>query len=108
MAAADPDSGLNARNVLKHFLTQGVRVNLQTLLGVVRVAANQINQTRAVTAQIHEQAGYSDNNDGVKADLSALDLTSFGPNTWDVLTLTRTSLPTDQFRRWYVSISETA
>ena len=96
LAAADPDGGLNALNVLKHFPTQGVRVDLQTLLGIARAATSQINQTQAVTTQIHEQASYL--GDGVaKADLSAHDLTSPGPNAWQLLTLTETSLPTDLY-----------
>lgn len=96
LAAADPDGGLNALNVLKHFPTQGVRVDLQTLLGVARAATNQINQTQAVTTQIHEQASYV--GDGVaKADLSARDLTLPGPTAWQLLTLTETSLPTDLY-----------
>ena len=97
LAAADPDGGLNALNVLKHFPTQGVRVDLQNLLGIARAATNQINQTKAVTTQIYEQASYSGGDDIAKADLSARDLTSPGPNVWQLLTLTETSLPTDLY-----------
>ena len=97
LAAADPDGGLNALNVLKHFPTQGVRVDLQTLLGVARAATNQINQTKAVTTQIYEQAEQSVDGDGAKADASFRDLSSPGPNAWELLTLTQTSLPTDLY-----------
>ncbi|MGD1951919.1 MAG: alpha/beta hydrolase [Leptolyngbyaceae cyanobacterium] len=97
LAAADRDGGLNALNVLKHFPTQGVRVDLQTLLGVARAATNQINQTQAVTTQIYEQARRPGDNDSTKADLLARDLTSPGPNAWQLLTLTETSLPTDLY-----------
>lgn len=97
LAAADPDGGLNALNVLKHFPTPGVRVDLQNLLGIARAATNQINQTKAVTTQIYEQASYSGGDDMAKANLSARNLTSPGPYAWQLLTLTETSLPTDLY-----------
>ncbi|MDJ0704915.1 MAG: alpha/beta hydrolase [Leptolyngbyaceae cyanobacterium MO_188.B28] len=56
LAAADPDGGLNLINVLKHFPTQGVRVDLQRLAVVARTVIAEINHTREVTAQVREQA----------------------------------------------------
>ena len=55
-AAVDPDGGLNALNVLKHFPTQGPRVDLQQLLVITRVALAEINQTEDAADSIQATA----------------------------------------------------
>ena len=93
LATADSDGGLNALNVLKHFPTQGARVDLRRLLGIARMAIEEINQTKAVTAQIFDQAKADD----AGADLVFRNLASQGPHASDIVTLEQTTLPTDLY-----------
>ncbi|MEM6252483.1 MAG: alpha/beta fold hydrolase [Cyanobacteria bacterium P01_D01_bin.156] len=93
LAAADPDGGLNVLNILKHFPTQGVRVDLGNFLSVARVVINEVNDTQAVTAQIFEQVEATDND----ANLVVPDLAAQGPNSFDLVTLQQTTLPTDLY-----------
>lgn len=98
LAAADPDGGLNVLNVLKHFPTQGARLDLGRLLGIGRVAIEEVNQTRAMTTKIFEQEkATSDTRDGANADLSGRNLASQGSNLSEFFTLEQTTLPTDLY-----------
>lgn len=98
LAAADPDGGLNLLNVLKHFPTQGVRVDLGRLLSVGKVAIEEVNQTKAVTTQIFEQTGtVGDSRDSASTDGLVRNLISPGPSASDFLTFDQTTLPTDLY-----------
>ncbi|MEO0456927.1 MAG: alpha/beta fold hydrolase [Cyanobacteria bacterium P01_A01_bin.114] len=98
VAAADPDGGLNVLNVLKHFPTQGVRVDLGRFAVVARAAIAEINQTRQTTAQIREQFTQSATDPvGDRSLTSQFTLASAGPVGWEKQAFTPSSLPTDLY-----------
>lgn len=95
-AAVDPDGGLNALNVLKHFPTQGPRVDLQRLLAIAKVALAEINQTEAIANQIDAQAAQA----AAAADqtpISSLGLTASGTVAWEKRIFEPAPLPTDLY-----------
>ncbi|MEL6138939.1 MAG: alpha/beta hydrolase [Cyanobacteria bacterium J06628_6] len=91
-AAADPDGGLNALNVLKYFPTRGVRLDLREGLGIAQSAITQINQTRSVTAQIQAQAAETENPIGPLPSLTAPGNAAWQKRVYDAL-----ALPTDLY-----------
>ncbi|MEM9162667.1 MAG: alpha/beta hydrolase [Cyanobacteria bacterium P01_F01_bin.4] len=98
VAAADPDGGLNVLNVLKHFATPGVRVDLGRFAEVARAAIAEINQTRQATAQIREQ--FTQSATGPVSDrslTSQITLASAGPVRWHKQAFDRVTLPTDLY-----------
>ncbi|MEM8807147.1 MAG: alpha/beta fold hydrolase [Cyanobacteria bacterium P01_G01_bin.38] len=98
VAAADPDGGLNVLNVLKHFATPGVRVDLGRFARVARAAIAEINQTREATAQIREQFTQSVTGPiGERSLTSQSTLASAGPARWDKQVFNQALLPTDLY-----------
>lgn len=85
LAAADPDGGLTAINVLKHFPTQGPRVDLQRLLVIAQAGLSEIDQTLTTTEQLFNQsiaALVEADNDAPFA--SGISLTTPGPYRWGI------------------------
>ncbi|MBE7382683.1 MAG: alpha/beta hydrolase [Leptolyngbya sp. SIO1E4] len=98
LAAADPDGGLNVLNVLKHFPTQGARVDLQRLLVVARAVITEINRTYETTAQIREQSAQiaieSENDFSLNTSVV---LASSGPYRWSQQTFEPAPLLTELY-----------
>ena len=88
LATADSDGGLTVLNLLKHFPTQGARVNLGWLLGVGRQVTREVNQTNAVTEQLFAQVSPGPVT-GAIGELAAP-----GSENPDFLPLEQTTLPT--------------
>ncbi|NER84050.1 MAG: alpha/beta hydrolase, partial [Leptolyngbya sp. SIO1D8] len=95
-AAADPDGGLNALNVLKNFPTQGPRVDLQQLLTVAQVAIAEINHTYETADRIREQSAQAAAA-SEEAPVSPISLTRQGPHRWQVQVFEPAPIPTDLY-----------
>lgn len=91
-ATADREGGLTLLNFLKHFPTNGVRVDLQALVGITWVAIAEINQTNQITAQLFEQAAKAI--DETPRDFT---LAEAGADRWEIYPFEKTTLPTDLY-----------
>ncbi len=95
LAAADSGGQFNLLNVLDHFPTGGVRVDLQQLSQVADIVFSEINQTQQVTAQIREQAAAAVNSE--PTILPAVpNPAAPGPYRWERRSL-NLHLPTDLY-----------
>lgn len=98
VATADADGGLNVLNFLKHFPTEGVRVNLRQLSQVARLVISEINQTSQTVDQIQQQANQVIDALDIQYSLaSQVILASAGEFRWEKQTFTQTSLTTDLY-----------
>ncbi len=96
LAAADPDGGFKLLNILKHFPTQGVRIDLQGIASIAREVVTTINQTQQAVAQIRQQAEANLVEDG--GVLSAVgDPAAPGAYRWQKQSLDQLTLPTDLY-----------
>ncbi len=97
-AAVDPDGGLNALNILKHFPTQGPRVDLQRLLVITRVALAEINQTEDIADSIQARAARAAaESEQLPALASPSVLAAPGIFDWEKRSLQPAPLPTDLY-----------
>ena len=97
-AAANPEGGLNVLNVLKHFPTQGVRVDLEQLSRLADILITEINHTNQITSQISQQASQAaaeSANDNPFASPGAL--AAAGSYRWEMQPFEQASLPTDLY-----------
>ena len=98
IAAADPDGGLNILNVLKHFPTQGVRVDLGELASVARAVIAEINQTQETTAQIRAQALQAATESAGDLSFAYQNiLAAAGPYRWEKRLFSSAAVPTDLY-----------
>lgn len=91
-ATADREGGLNVLNFLKHFPTAGVRVDLQALVEITRVAIAEINQTNQITAQLFEQAAKA-----TAEPMGDFTLAEAGSDRWEIRPFEQTTLPADLY-----------
>ncbi|MEM8810253.1 MAG: alpha/beta hydrolase, partial [Cyanobacteria bacterium P01_G01_bin.38] len=91
-ATADREGGLNVLNFLKHFPTTGVRVDLQALVGITRVAIAEINQTNQITAQLFEQTAKA-----TASPMGDFTLGEAGTDRWEIRSFEQTTLPADLY-----------
>lgn len=100
LAAANPDGGLNVLNVLKHFPTEGVRLDLGQFSVLARAVIAEIDRTNQATAQIQAQAtaAAAATDDRGDRSLAAQGvLAAAGPTPWTTRTLNQVALPTDLY-----------
>ncbi|MEL6383127.1 MAG: alpha/beta hydrolase, partial [Cyanobacteria bacterium J06626_18] len=97
-AAVDPDGGLNTLNVLKHFPTQGPRVDLQRLLAIAKVALAEINQTEDAANSIQARAARAaSESEQTPALASPGVLAAPGIFAWEKRLFESAPLPTDLY-----------
>lgn len=96
LAAADLDGGFKLLNILKHFPTDGARVDLQRVASIAREVVTTINQTQQAVAQIRQQAEADLVEDG--GVVSAVgNPAAPGAYRWQKQSLNQTTLPTDLY-----------
>ncbi|MBE9109444.1 alpha/beta hydrolase [Nodosilinea sp. LEGE 07298] len=96
LAAADPDADFNVLSFLKHFPTEGARVDLQQVSSVAREVLTTINQTQQTVAQIGQQATAAAGEAGDIASAPG-NPTKLGPYRWQKQSLDQLTLPTDLY-----------
>lgn len=99
LAAADPEEGLTVLNVLKHFPTEGIRLDLGRTAELARAVIAEIEATSRVTAQIRQQAmaEAAGDEEGDSSFSSQIALFSPGPYLWEKRVFDQAVLPTDLY-----------